>query len=304
MKRALVGLLALGIAALAAPASAAYPNGGIYTFSQGTAGKPGTFRTINSQLTRQGGSIFVTHFYNWRADKLLGLGAYRDVGVGFSAPVASRFMGVDAGFSLYAPPGVTFAPDAGWNVLYFPVGTPNVFTVTASAQNYESNYVFIDHPLANGKPDAVVMVQQLAALGPGAPPPRNVGVWYHTARQRWAIFHQDRSAPMQAGEQYDVLVQAKHTAGSVTVVADAGRIQGSAFRLPSGVGGRLIVTQNWAPRSVYNDHPIGVRLTGPLATNPFAPGVEAEWEIFNEDGAPMPAGAAFNVVHDPAPPTQ
>ncbi len=305
MKRALVGLLALGALALApAPASAAYPNGGIFTFSQGTAGKPGVYRSINSQLTRPGGSIFVTHFANWRADKILGLGAYASVSVDFAHPVASRYMGPDYGFNLYAPQGVTFPSDAGWNVLYFPPGTPNVLTVTAGANNRESNYVFIDHPLANGRPDAVILVQQLAALGTAAAPPRNVGVWYHTARQRWAIFHQNRAVPMEAGEQFDVLVQPALTGGTRTVVADASTLRGNAVRLPNLVGGRLVVTQNWAPRSVYNDHPIGVRLNGPLPTNPYQAASAAEWEIFNEDGAAMPDGAAFNVVVDPSPGVQ
>lgn len=293
-----------GLAALATPASAGYPNGGIYTFSQGTVGKPGQYRAINSELTRRGGSIFVTHFANWRADKILGLGAAANVSVDFAYPVASRYMGAESGFNLYAPQGATFPSDAGWNVLYFPPGTPNVFTVTAGATNRESNYVFIDHPLANGHPDAVILVQQLAMYGNASAPPRNVGVWYHTAKQRWAIFYQNRAVPMDAGHQFDVFVQAANTPGARTMIADAGALRGNAVRLSNLQGSRLVVTQNWAPRSVYNDHPIGVRLTAPLALSPVQAGPTAEWEIYNEDGAPMPQGAAFNVVVDPAPGVQ
>jgi len=49
----------------------------------------------------------------------------------------------------------------------------------------------------------------------------------------------------------------------------------------------VVVTQNFNPGGggggVYNDHPIGVGYSG------------SRWSIFNEDGAPIPEGAAFNV---------
>lgn len=54
-------------------------------------------------------------------------------------------------------------------------------------------------------------------------------------------------------------------------------------------GAFLSVTQNWNPGGgpgTYNDHPVGVSY-------------EADrlgWTIFNQDLAPMPEGAAFNVV--------
>lgn len=50
----------------------------------------------------------------------------------------------------------------------------------------------------------------------------------------------------------------------------------------------LLVTPNWNPGGsaggVYNDHPVGVWYT------------EGHWAIFNQDRAPMPVGAAFNVL--------
>lgn len=49
----------------------------------------------------------------------------------------------------------------------------------------------------------------------------------------------------------------------------------------------LLITSNWNPggqRGIYNDHPTGVVF-----------GREGWW-IFNQDGQPLPAGAAFNVL--------
>ena len=51
----------------------------------------------------------------------------------------------------------------------------------------------------------------------------------------------------------------------------------------------LSVTQNWNPGGVggtYNDHPVGVRYDAEVR----------QWVIFNEDGAEVPEGAAFNVT--------
>ena len=52
-------------------------------------------------------------------------------------------------------------------------------------------------------------------------------------------------------------------------------------------GAILIVTPNWNPGGVggtYNNHPIGVYYFG------------GKWTIFNQDLAPIPVGAAFNVI--------
>lgn len=55
----------------------------------------------------------------------------------------------------------------------------------------------------------------------------------------------------------------------------------------------LSVTQNWNPEGngTYNDHSVGV----------WYDNAAARWAVFNEDRAPMPEGAAFNVVVAAAP---
>jgi len=52
---------------------------------------------------------------------------------------------------------------------------------------------------------------------------------------------------------------------------------------------QLTVTQSYNPpgsRGVYNNHPIGV----------FYDRTVNKWAVFNQDRAPMPAGASFNVL--------
>lgn len=66
-------------------------------------------------------------------------------------------------------------------------------------------------------------------------------------------------------------------------------------RLINGNAGAILsVTQNWNPEGdggTYNDHSVGV----------WYDDAAARWAIFNEDRAPMPEGAAFNVVVAAAP---
>ena len=51
-------------------------------------------------------------------------------------------------------------------------------------------------------------------------------------------------------------------------------------------GAKFLITQNYGTAGPYNDHPVGIY---------FAAG---RWRIFNQDFAPMPAGARFNVYVD------
>ena len=295
MKRVLSTLCVAASFTLAASAQAGYPNGGVYTFSLGSAGGSPLVRTVSSQLTKPGGYIFTTHYFNYGADKMLAQKRELSDGTLFAQPTASRYMGPEQGFVMWAANNTPFPADAGFNVLYARQGSPNVFTVTATSTNRHANYVYIDHPSTNSRPDVRPIVQQLYVYGQLAGNgPRNIGVFYETSRQKWAIFHQNTSAPMQAGEQYDVLVP---TSNVRTVVAEGAAHRGNAvaFRL---AGRRLIVTQNWSPRWIYNDHPIGIRALQKTLYPGSGPAPEMGWEIFNEDGAPMLPGAAFDVVYD------
>ena len=119
----------------------------------------------------------------------------------------------------------------------------------------------------------------------------NIGVWYDAEARRWAIFNQDRE-PMTPGTSFDVHVlseggaafvhraTAENTVGDETYLDDP--LTDADPDAPS-------VAQNWNPGGeggTYNDHPIGVRYDADLR----------QWVIFNEDGAQMPEGAAFNVT--------
>jgi hypothetical protein len=163
----------------------------------------------------------------------------------------------------------------------------------AEASNVDANSTYVDDLLTNGNPDAMLLVTRARGPGDAAFYAHEIGVWYDAYRDggRWAVFNQDR-APMQEGSTFDVALlegpdgfvhraTAANTEGSRTYV-DEPAINGD----PDAV---VSVTQNWNPGGgpgVYNDHRVGVS---------YDAGRE-RWTILNEDAAPIPDGASFNVA--------
>jgi hypothetical protein len=82
-----------------------------------------------------------------------------------------------------------------------------VFVHRATSENISSNSAYLDHPLINGNPDAILYVTQNWNPGGGGVTYNNhpVGVWYDAGRKRWAIFNQDR-AQMPSGAAFNVVV--------------------------------------------------------------------------------------------------
>jgi hypothetical protein len=167
------------------------------------------------------------------------------------------------------------------------------FVHLATDKNSRGDYTYIGDPSINGEPDAIVLVSPTPDqenLG-AAVYEHNIGVWYESGTQKWAIFNQDRAA-VPAGATFEVVVpraSAKfvhraglvNTAGNYTYVED---------RLTNGEPEAVLsVTQNWNPGGgggVYNDHPVDTVYDAQVE----------RWAIYNRDNASIPKGAAFNVA--------
>ena len=168
------------------------------------------------------------------------------------------------------------------------------FVHTTEAANMVENFTLIDHRLTNGNPNAIVLVTANRSPGgyPGPVHPHQLGVWYDAAAKKWSIFNQD-IYPMRIDDSFNVLIPSVDTSVFVHI-ARAGNT-GDNYTLidhpltngrPNSV---LLVTSNWNPSGIgytYLDHPIGVWYSGG----------QQKWSIFNQDLAPMPEGAAFNVL--------
>jgi hypothetical protein len=143
-------------------------------------------------------------------------------------------------------------------------------------------YTPIDDPRLNNNPNATVLVTLNVTPGgkAGASNSHPLGVWY--TGSRWVIFNQDY-APMPANAAFNYVIR-----------------QGSVYRATSGTSSSMVITHPLAdynanaslsvtqnagqsPTPVTNSHSFTVRYTG------------SRWAIFNQDGAAIPLGAAFNV---------
>lgn len=83
----------------------------------------------------------------------------------------------------------------------------SVFVHLADPENISSNSTYLDDPLANGNPGAVLLVT--ANWNPGESGVYNdhpTGVWYDETVEQWAIFNQDLE-PMPEGTAFNVLVR-------------------------------------------------------------------------------------------------
>jgi hypothetical protein len=174
-------------------------------------------------------------------------------------------------------------------------GLPGVrFVHVATAANIVSNWTYIDHPLTNNNPDAIVFVTQNWNPGGVGRTYNNhpIGVWYHNSAKKWAIFNQDRG-DMPEGAAFSVLVPATHADAFVHTATGANTVSNWTYidhpLTNDNPNAMVLVTQNWNPGGAggtYNDHPIGVW---------YSNGAK-KWAVFNQDLASMPDGAAFNVL--------
>jgi hypothetical protein len=168
------------------------------------------------------------------------------------------------------------------------------FVWVPSSATDTSDSTFINNGATNGRQGDLLFVQ--ANLTPGGispcpcllSPASVVGVWYNGSQ--WAVFNENAST-MGTLTAYNVLVLPKATKTAFTVVAKGSARSGdhviiSAKAANNNPHAVLQVTQNFGADAVFNPNQIGVRYYKGLG----------RWAIFNEDGHPMPANAAFNVL--------
>lgn len=163
------------------------------------------------------------------------------------------------------------------------------FVHRATAENSRGDYTYLDDPLINNDPDAIVLVEPTREQKDIGSYRHNIGVWYTPRAHKWAIFNQDLAA-VPAGATFEVEVP--RASAAFVHHADPSNSDGNYTYLDNELtngepDAKLSVTQNWNPgggSGVYNDHPIGTVYDAKVE----------KWAIYNRDGASMPSGAAFN----------
>ena len=124
---------------------------------------------------------------------------YRYYNQYYGRTAASDNAAVEPGES--TPPGTTedAAPATKNNASETLSDQKTAFTHRATSGNTTSNSTYIDHPLTNQEPDAILLVTQVWEPDVDVVVNHPTGVWYDSNRGgRWAIFNQDL-APMPEG---------------------------------------------------------------------------------------------------------
>jgi hypothetical protein len=184
--------------------------------------------------------------------------------------------------------------NAAFNVFVPPAGA-GVFLQRATAGNSIHDFTQIDNPLTNGNPNTLVFVTPNYNPGGVGGKYENhlIGVFYTSGA--WTIFNQDLAAvPANAAfnvlllvPNVDVLV---HTATNANSGGDHTSVDSRLTN--SNPNAIALITQNYNPTGdcpcVGNNHNTGLYYVG------------NQWTIFNQDGATVPSGAAFNVIVPPS----
>jgi len=191
--------------------------------------------------------------------------------------------------------GLSAMPEGAAFNVHIPVEDSTDFFHEATAFNTSGNHTLISNPLLNNKPNATVFVTQnwTPAGEIGVYNRHVVGVWYSISAGRWSIFNQDFAA-MPEGASFNVLVSSVDET-TIVHVATADNISSQVSqiddpRINGNPNALLTVSQNWNPGGVggvYNAHSIGVWYAG------------NHWHLFNQDLAPMPENASFNILIPP-----
>jgi hypothetical protein len=168
--------------------------------------------------------------------------------------------------------------------------TGRYWTHTATAANTSGNVTYIDSTYTNGDPDVRLMVTHNWSANP-VYNNHNVGVWYDTARNKWAIFNQDLAAmPRNVTFSVYAVAPSNEAFTHIATSGSRGNIMLNWTYLDYVATNnrpelKLFVTPKYNPNNVYNNHPIGVWYDARVG----------KWAVFNQDRAAMPNRAAFNV---------
>ena len=235
---------------------------------------------INNALTNGNPNalLFVTPDYN-PGGIVMGTGDDHPVGVMYDG----------SKWEVYHQDLTAIPIGTAFNVLVL-VPASSIFVQRTTAANVVSSTTIIDNALTNYHDNAIFFATP--NLNPGGVGGtfeiHNIGVAPVAAG--WRIVNQDLAA-MPLNTAFNVLIPNPdaavfvHTASTANIIAHTTVLD---YPLTNGnPNAVLFVTPNFAPGGVcgcvYQDHPIGVLYDG---TN---------WRVFNQDGAAMPVGAAFNV---------
>ncbi|KFE64853.1 DUF7452 domain-containing protein [Hyalangium minutum] len=225
-----------------------------------------TFVSRPSVLNDPNAVIRVTH--NWNPPGLPGVYLNCIVGVYY----ASGFWGIFNQDTTCQMP-----LDASFNVA---VGEGFVHSVTAA--NTIGHITYINNPLSNGNPNAIVTATH---HWKGTYNKSDIGVWYDSSRAKWAIFNENTTVAMSSGMAFSVNISTASRFSFTAVVPSSTTGHTAVIDHPllnGNPSAMIIITKNWSAAAIYNNSPASVYYDG------------TKWRVYFDDFKPI-AGMAFNV---------
>jgi hypothetical protein len=205
-------------------------------------------------------------------------------------PVGVYYNSANNKWGIFNQDGAAPIVDAAFNVLVL-VPRSDIFVHTATGNALWTSP--INNALTNGHPNAIIFTTPNWNPGGfgGTGFDHNIGVSYNDNDGVWEIRNLDDVwVIILGGTAFNVLVPNPDTSVFVHKATAANILSHSTiidYPLTNGNKDAIIlVTPNFDPGGVggiADNHPIGVFYDG------------TKWRIFNQDGAAMPVGAAFNV---------
>jgi hypothetical protein len=183
-----------------------------------------------------------------------------------------------------------FTPNSAYNVLV-PSADMLSWEHEATNANISFNQTEIDHPAINGDSNAVVLVSH---MWKGKYSDKVIGVFYKHSTNKWNIFFEEGTqTPMEENLKFNVVIaKNKPNYEAMQVKANVSNTVGHIMKidhpdLNANPDAFVFVTQNYnvgGGTGKYNNHNIGVYYNG------------VNWTVYNEDFAPIPEGAGFNLI--------
>ena len=246
-----------------------------------TAGAPASFTTIDKTMTNghPNAIIFVTPNYN----------PGNTGGTNANFPLAVLYNTTLNKWQIINQSGGNMAAGTAFNVFSLSPGA-GIFVHKAVAGNTGGIATTITNALTNGNPYALIFVTQNFNPG-GAGGTLNehpFGTYFNG--MKWGILNKD-GGTLPIGAAFNVLVLVPqsdifvHTATTGNSLNDFTKIDNALTNdHPNAI---VFTTPNLNPGGgggTYDNHNIGVTYNG------------NQWRIFNQNGAPIPVHAAFNVL--------
>lgn len=190
------------------------------------------------------------------------------------------------------------AAGSTYNVLVVQKASKKVFVQTATTGNTLGGATYINSPLTNDNPNAMILITQ--NIDPDGAnefvSDHPVGAYYNPTLKQWGVLNEDGSS-MGIGAHFNIMIGSKASNGGSEIVTKA-RSQNSAGSFVLIDSPATVGNPNAAVFETPNSDPGGTggKFDTAITGVEYFQSPTDNWAVFQEDGSTMTHGFAFNVL--------